>query len=122
MLAPSPLRGGGWGRGRQIEAHSSSASSASLSVFANSQPSFRLRWLLDRRTEVASGGPHWTARDAEAENAESAWHAAGARAEAALAALGADDEAVHWIRRATKLNPAAPSYRSNLGEILRRGG
>jgi tetratricopeptide (TPR) repeat protein len=37
-----------------------------------------------------------------------------------LAALGKPEEAIAELRRAVKLNPQAPSYHANLGEVLRQ--
>jgi tetratricopeptide (TPR) repeat protein len=39
-----------------------------------------------------------------------------------LAALGQTKEAVAELKRAIKINPDAPSYKANLGEILRQSG
>jgi tetratricopeptide (TPR) repeat protein len=39
-----------------------------------------------------------------------------------LAALGKSDEAIASLKRAIKINGAAPSYHANLGEVLRQGG
>lgn len=39
-----------------------------------------------------------------------------------LAALGKTNEAVAALRRAIKINPQAPSFHANLGEILRQSG
>lgn len=60
-----------------------------------SQPSFRLRWLLDRREDWRRSGSRWTDRDAEAEDIEeNAWRAALRRAVDALAEAGVTP---HWL-------------------------
>ena len=64
-----------------------------------SQPSFRLRWLLDRRAEARAGGPSWAARGAEAEYLdENAWRVALRHAIDGLAAVGITPR---WLRPET---------------------
>nr|WP_242481731.1 beta-galactosidase [Paracraurococcus ruber] len=60
-----------------------------------SQPSFRLRWLLDRRADWQRDGASWAARGEEIEHQEdSAWRAALRRAQGALDRAGV---APRWL-------------------------
>ena len=64
-----------------------------------SQPSYRLRWLLDRRAEARAGGRPWTERGSEAEHLDNdAWRVALFRSIEALSAAGITPR---WLTPAT---------------------
>jgi len=88
--------------GLSAQLRASTVERASVGILY-SQPSFRLRWLLDRRSEAGAGGPPWNIRTSETEwKDDNAWRQALFGAIDGLAGAGIRP---HWLTP-ERLTPA----------------